>query len=186
MLAYFGNIYARRSLAKFYAAVGQLQKESLLPPNTKIKLYGNFFKEVCQEAAESPVKDLIEFTAQLEHKQALIAMRNSQVLLLNLNSSGPKGTLSSKVFEYLRCQKPILAMVPAQNEAAQLLRKYGQDYICAMESQDSIYHCLKRLIQEYDAEKSYEIPKDLHREKQVWLLAQKLDAMQSKLSHTFK
>lgn len=174
VLAYFGNIYARRSLAKFYDAMARLRDEDLLPPNTRIKLYGNFFREVTQEAAESPVSDLIEFVPQLDHKEAIMAMRNSQVLLLVLNSSGPRGTLSSKIFEYLRCQNPILAMVPAYHEAARLLRQCGHNYICAMESQDSIYHCLKRLISEYDPDKRYEVPLNLQRERQVQHLAESI------------
>ena len=177
VVAYFGSIYARRTLSKLYAAVAQLRDEGQLPPDFKIKLYGNFFKEVKQEAAESQVSDLIEFVPQLGHKQAVMAMRKSQVLLLILNSSGPKGALSAKISEYLRCQNPILAMIPAYNEAAQLLRKCGHDYICAMESRDSIYHCLKRLIHEYDPDRRYKIPEDLQREKQVQLLAQAIDRL---------
>ncbi len=176
-LAYFGNIYARRSLAKFYAAVGRLRKEGTLPTNAKIKLFGNFFKEVYEDARNSQVSDLISFIPQLEHRQAIPAMQKAQVLLLALNSSGPRGTLSSKIFEYLRSQKPILAMVPSQNEAAELLRQCGQNYICAMESQDSIYHCLKRLILEYDAERQYQIPRHLQREAQVEKLVERLNNM---------
>lgn len=177
VLAYFGNIYARRSLAKFYAAVAQLREDGFLPPNTKIKLYGNFFREAMQEATESQVNDLIEFIPQLDHRKAVMAMRNSQVLLLTLNSSGPRGTLSSKIFEYLRCQNPILAMVPAHNEAAQMLRQCGHDYICAMESKDSIYHCLKRLIQEYDPKRRYQVPEGLQRERQVQLLGEAISRL---------
>ncbi len=177
VLAYFGSIYARRSLAKFYEAVARLRDEGNLPPNTSIKLYGNFFRAATREAEASRIRDLIQFIPQLDHRLALIAMQSSHVLLLTLNSSGPKGTLSSKIFEYLRSQTPILAMVPAHNEAAQLLRRCDQDYICAMESTDSIYHCLKRLIREYDLNRRYSIPEDLQRERQVQLLAEAIDSL---------
>lgn len=177
VIAYFGTIYARRTLSKLYAAVAQIREEGLLPPNTKIRLYGNFFKEAKQEAAESQVSDLIEFMPQLGHKQAIMTMRNSHVLLLILNSSGPKGALSAKISEYLRCQNPILAMIPAHNEAAQLLRQCGHDYICAMESQDTIYHCLKRLIREYDPQRRYAIPEHLQREKQVQRLGEAINRL---------
>ncbi len=171
-LAYFGNIYARRSLRSFYQAVKKLKEEKSLPENTRIRLYGNFFKESLDEIAQSGIADMIQITPQLEHRDALTAMQSADVLLLTINSSSPQGTLTSKVFEYLRSRKPILAMVPEHKEAAELLRTQGQDFICAMESAESIYQCLKRL---WGSEKrEYAIPLDLERKNQVEALADRL------------
>ena len=129
-----------------------------------------------EEIESSGIADLVGIVPQKEHRDALAAMLNADALLLNLNSSGPRGTLSSKIFEYLRCQKPILAMVPARNEAADLLRQNGQDHICAMESADSIYHCLKRLLGRET--RAYGIPWELERRRQISKLAARLKSMQ--------
>ncbi len=144
----------------------------MLPNHTRIRLHGNFFRETLQEIEASGIKDLIEVIPQLEHCQALAAMQAADVLVLTLNSSGPEGTLSAKLFEYLRCQKPILAMVPAHNEAARLLRSLGHDLICAMESTDSICHCLKRLFASSPG--TYAIPWQLERKSQITRLAEAL------------
>jgi glycosyltransferase involved in cell wall biosynthesis len=173
-LAYFGNIYARRSLRALYRAVERLRGENALPEGFRIKLYGNFFREALDEIEASGCKDLVSIVPQLPHREALQAMQRSSALVLALNSSGPYGTLSSKIFEYLRCQKPILALVPAHNEAAALLRRYGQDHICAMESPDSIYHCLKDLLS--SAPKAYPFPADLERKAQIERLAERLES----------
>ena len=178
-LAYFGNIYARRTLSKFYAAVQELHDEGSLPPQTKIKLYGNFFKETVMEAQNSGIAEMVEFIPQLSHKDALQAMLGSHVLLLTLNSSGPQGTLSSKVFEYLRCGRPILAMVPAYKEAEALLRQSHQPYICGMESSSSIRNTLRRLIREYDPQRVYPIPVNYERKAQVQSLAKLLKNLKS-------
>ena len=175
-LAYFGAIYARRSLKHFYRAVKRLREERQLPPGTRIRLYGNYFRETLEEIGASGIADLVGIVPQKEHRDALAVMLNADVLLLNLNSSGPRGTLSSKIFEYLRCQKPILAMVPAHNEAADLLRQNGQDHICAMESADSIYHCLKRLLGSESW--AYGIPWELERRRQIGKLAARLKSKQ--------
>ncbi len=173
--AYFGNIYARRSLRHFHAALKRLRAENALPPNTRVKLYGNFFRETLQEVEQSGIQDLIDIIPQLSHRQALAAMRAADVLLLVINSSSPRGTLTSKVFEYLRAQKPILAMVPSQYEAAKLLQSCGHDLICAMESTDSIYLCLKRFLsQGYGP---YRVPWELERQTQVAKLAEKLKSI---------
>lgn len=173
-LAYFGNIYARRSLSKLYAALTELREAAILPEGTRVKLYGNFFKETKDEALKSGVSDLVEFIPQLSHREALKAMLGSHVLLLALNSSGPSGTLSSKIFEYLRSGRPILAMVPAHKEAAALLGRCSQPYVCAMESSASIRDALQRLIAEYDPQRRYPVPVDMERGAQISKLAEAL------------
>lgn len=174
VLSYFGNIYARRSLVKFFCAVRTMREQQELPANTSIRLYGNFFRETIQEVENSGIKDIIRIIPQLEHRAALQAMLDSDALLLTLNSSGPKGTLSSKVFEYLRAQRPILAMVPAHNEAAELLKANGQDYICAMESAVSIRYTLHRLISERKGPAAFPIPYALERRWQIAKLSEAL------------
>ncbi len=174
VMSYFGNVYARRSLAKFFRAVSGMRSAGELPPKTSIHLYGNFFRETIREVEDSGIKDIIRIIPQLNHREALRAMLDSDVLLLTLNSSGPRGTLSSKVFEYLRAQRPILAMVPVHNEAAELLKQHGHDYICAMESADSIRHALLRIIDERKEPQDYPIPFPLERR---WQIAQLADAL---------
>lgn len=173
--AYFGNLYARRSLRHFYQALKKLREENSLPPHTRVRLYGNFFREALEEVAQSGISDIIEIIPQLSHREALAAMLSSNALLLVINSSSPRGTLTSKIFEYLRAQKPIVAMVPSHGEAAALLRNCGQYLICAMESADSIYHCLKRLLDGNIG--PFQIPWELERQTQVGLLADKLNSL---------
>ncbi len=173
--AYFGNIYARRSLRHFYAALKRLRAENALPQNTRVQLYGNFFRETLEEIANSGIADMIDLIPQLSHREALDAMQNSDALLLIVNSSSPRGTLTSKIFEYLRAQKPIMAMVPSHGEAPDLHRKCGHELICAMESTDSIHHCLKRLFAGETPD--YRVPWELERQKQVGLLAEKLNSL---------
>ena len=124
---------------------------------------------------QSGIQDLIDIIPQLSHREALVAMRNSSALILVINSSSPRGTLTSKVFEYLRTQRPILALVPAQNEAAGLLRSCGHDLICAMESADSIRNCLLRLFSQ--PRQDFRVPWELERKNQVDKLAEKLKTL---------
>lgn len=145
-LCYFGNIYARRSLKCLYQAVLELQEEKLTPATMSLKLYGNFNREVYEEVEDSGIKEQVQILPQLSHREALIQMQNSDLLILVINSSSPKGTLTSKVFEYLRSGRPILAMVPHQGEAAALLQECGIKEICPMESVSAIKACLKELF----------------------------------------
>ena len=96
----------------------------------------------------SPIKDKINIMPELSHQDALIKMQEADALILIINSSSPKGTLTSKVFEYLRLKRPILALVPLHGEAAALLKECGIDSICPMESVSAIKHCLSKLIED--------------------------------------
>jgi glycosyltransferase involved in cell wall biosynthesis len=174
-LAYFGNIYARRSLHHFYQAMARLREENSLPAGTRIKLYGNYYKDTLDEVARSGVSDLVEIVPQLNHRDALKAMRDSDALILLINAGSPRGTLTSKVFEYLRAQRPIVAMVPDYGEAAELLRENGHNLVCAMESAESIQLCLKRLFS--GSSEAYRIPWVLERASQVKKLADRLNSL---------
>jgi hypothetical protein len=46
----------------------------------------------------------------LPHKEAFTGDAESDMLLLIINSSSPYGTLTSKIFEYIRLKRPILAL----------------------------------------------------------------------------
>jgi glycosyltransferase involved in cell wall biosynthesis len=179
-LAYFGSIYARRSLKHFYQAMRALQDEGLLPEGARIKLYGSYTRETLDEISSSGIEELITVVPSLPHREALAAMLQADVLLLLINSSSPRGTLTSKLFEYHRSGKPILAMVPSAYEAADLLRNWGQNYICAMESSASIYQSLKRLIAERGCRTAYPIQTAFSRQAQIELLYNQLASLSGK------
>lgn len=151
-LAYFGNIYARRSLKYLYAAILELEREHLIPQKLRVLLYGNFNREVHDEVAHSGIEERIIIMPQLTHRKALSAMQEADALVLAINGSSPKGTLTSKIFEYLRLGKSILALVPPSGEAAELLKECGISSVCAMESISQIKNCLSCLFDNFGTE----------------------------------
>ena len=175
ILSYFGALYAKRSLKWLLKALQDLRKENKLPPNFSLRLYGNYHIETLQEIKQSGIEDLVKIIPQLSHQQAISAMLSSDALLLLINSDSPKGTLTSKVFEYLRTGKPILALVPQNGEAGKLLKESGQNYICPMESPSAIKICAEKLFADRDIELKFHYPKDKYeRKKQVEKLNERL------------
>lgn len=153
-ISYFGALYARRSLKQLYKAVKELNQGGNLPAGFRIRLYGSFNRETYKEIEESGIAELIEVVGLLKHREALKAMQEANALILIINSSSPRGTLTSKVFEYLRLGVPILGLVPAHKEAAELLTECGAKYLCPMESKDKIKECLQALFKEKPLRKS--------------------------------
>lgn len=158
VISYFGALYAKRSLKCLLRAINSLNKQRKLPSGFELRLYGNYHRETLKEIEQSGVTELVKIIPQLEHKQALQQMLVSDALLLVINSDSPKGTLTSKVFEYLRSGKPILALIPKNGEAAELLRESGQEHLCPMESATLIMKCLLDLISQRQNPKVYHYP----------------------------
>ncbi len=61
---------------------------------------------------------------RLPHKQAVKKMINADVLLLILDPIERTAVLTGKLFEYLRAQRPILALADRNSEAAKMIVKY--------------------------------------------------------------
>jgi len=67
-------------------------------------------------------------------------MRAADVLLLLVPRAGGRGLLvvSGKVFEYLAAERPILALVPPEGDAASLLRDTGSAWIADPDDEAAI------------------------------------------------
>jgi glycosyltransferase involved in cell wall biosynthesis len=69
----------------------------------------------------------VELIDYVPRRESLRLQRDSDALLLLIPEAGGrgKGVLSGKVFEYLAAERPILALVPPEGAAAQLIRDTG-------------------------------------------------------------
>ena len=69
----------------------------------------------------------------MPRRESLALQRDSDALLLLIPDAGGrgKGVLSGKVFEYLAAERPILAAVPPDGEAAELIRGTGAGVVAA-------------------------------------------------------
>ena len=74
-------------------------------------------------------REYIKCTGYLPHNKIFNYTKNTDVLLLVLNSINNEGTYSGKIFEYIVSNKPILALVPKLGVAAELIRETKTGYI---------------------------------------------------------
>src|SRR6188768_126992 len=91
--------------------------------------------------------DRLELVDYLPHHESLRYQRNSEALLLLVPDAGGrgKGVLSGKVFEYLAAGRPILAAVPPDGAAAELIRETGAGVVVAPDDIDGIRAALVEL-----------------------------------------
>jgi glycosyltransferase involved in cell wall biosynthesis len=140
-LTHTGSFFGKRTPRPFLEALAQTDGDSV------VRFVGDF-RAADREWAESlGLGDRLELHPYLPRRQVLELQRDSEALLLLIPESGGRGraVLSAKVFEYLAAERPILAVVPTDGAAAQLIRDTGAGDVVAPEDVDGIRDALVRI-----------------------------------------
>jgi glycosyltransferase involved in cell wall biosynthesis len=97
--------------------------------------------------------DQVQVLPYVPHRRALALQRDSEALLLLLPEAGGRGKTvpSGKIFEYLAAERPILAVVPPDGVAAQLVREAGAGVVVPPDDVDSISEALAGLVKRWRA-----------------------------------
>ena len=120
-ITHTGSFIGKRSPRAFLTALA----ESGL--DVEARFVGDF-RASDQEWAEGlDLADRLDLRPYTSHRESLELQRDSEALLLLIPEADGRGraVLSGKVFEYLAAERPILAAVPTDGEAAKLLRETG-------------------------------------------------------------
>jgi glycosyltransferase involved in cell wall biosynthesis len=94
------------------------------------RFVGGFPSAYREYAQRLGLADRIEVVSHRSRSEVLALQRDSDALLL-LIPENERGVLSAKVFEYLAAERPILAVVPPDGEAAALIRGTGAGTVVA-------------------------------------------------------
>jgi len=91
--------------------------------------------------------DRLELIPYAPRGESLRLQRDSEALLLLVPDAGGRGrgVLSGKVFEYLAAGRPILAVVPPDGAAAELIRQTGAGVVVAPGDVEGIVAALRAL-----------------------------------------
>ena len=106
------------------------------------------FRSADREWAEGlRLGDRLELLPYAPRSASLALQRDSEVLLLLIPDAGGrgKGVLSGKVFEYIAARRPILAAVPPDGAAADLIRETGAGIVAPPDDVDALREALVEL-----------------------------------------
>jgi len=119
------------------------------------RFVGDFRAADRQWAAGLELGDRLELHPYLPRRQVLELQRDSEALLLLIPDSGGRGraVLSAKVFEYIAAERPILAAVPPDGAAAELIRETGTGTVVAPGDVDGLREAMERLEGDWRAGK---------------------------------
>jgi glycosyltransferase involved in cell wall biosynthesis len=90
----------------------------------------------------------LELHPYVPRRRSLELQRDSEALLLLIPEAGGRGrgVLSGKVFEYLAAERPILAAVPPDGAAAELIRETGAGVVAPPDDPEALKEALAGLV----------------------------------------
>ncbi|HUS50975.1 MAG TPA: glycosyltransferase [Candidatus Paceibacterota bacterium] len=123
-ITYTGHIYPEKQrVSKFFIAIKELIDENLLnPEEVEIRFYGEEGDWLKKEIEKYKLSEIIHQYGPIPHRVSLQKQHESQILLhLGWDDKNIKGFYTSKIFEYLAAQRPILGVGGASDGVVEKL-----------------------------------------------------------------
>ena len=136
-----GSFFGRRDPRAFLDALARTDGSIVA------RFVGGFPTAYREYADRLGLGDRVEVLSHRSRAEVFALQRDSDALLLLIpdNEGRGRGVLSGKIFEYLAAERPILAVVPPDGEAAALIRGTGAGTIVAPDDVDGMAVALTEL-----------------------------------------
>jgi glycosyltransferase involved in cell wall biosynthesis len=147
-ITHAGSFFGKRDPRPFLTA---LARSGL--GDVTARFLGDFRSADREWAASLDLGERLELIPYAPRRRSLELQRDSEALLLLIPDAGGrgKGVLSGKVFEYLAAERPILAVVPPDGAAAELIRESGAGVVVAPDDVDGMVAALRALHERWRA-----------------------------------
>jgi glycosyltransferase involved in cell wall biosynthesis len=149
-----GSFFGRRDPRAFLDALARTDGSIVA------RFVGGFPAAYREHADRLGLGDRVEVLSHRSRAEVLALQRDSDALLLLIpdNEGRGRGVLSGKIFEYLAAERPILAVVPPDGEAAALIRGTGAGTVVAPDDVDAMAVALTELDEQRRAGSLRETP----------------------------
>jgi glycosyltransferase involved in cell wall biosynthesis len=149
-----GSFFGRRDPRAFLDALARTDGSIVA------RFVGGFPAAYREHADRLGLGDRVEVLSHRSRAEVLALQRDSDALLLLIpdNEGRGRGVLSGKIFEYLAAERPILAVVPPDGEAAALIRGTGAGTVVAPDDVDAMAVALTELDEQRRAGSLREMP----------------------------
>ena len=127
-LTYTGALYGRRKPDTFFKALSELISEKRIDGDKiSVNLIGNFYKEKLQAQIDGfSLMRQVNIIGYVPHDECIKRQLQSDVLvLIEGTGKGADAFYTGKIFEYMNTDRPVLAILPENGAAADLVRKTG-------------------------------------------------------------
>jgi glycosyltransferase involved in cell wall biosynthesis len=140
-LTHAGSFFGRRDPRPFLRALHDSELDVVA------RFLGDFRPSDREWAESLGLGDRLELLPYAPRTTSLALQRDSEALLLLIPDAGGRGrgVLSGKVFEYVSVGRPILALVPPDGAAAELIRETGAGVVAPPDDMAAIRVALEEL-----------------------------------------
>jgi glycosyltransferase involved in cell wall biosynthesis len=155
-IVHAGSFFGQRSPRPFLGAFAALLRAR---PELRSRVQAAFLGELRPADREWALGlglgDALALEGFRPHAEALASMRAADVLLLLVPRAGGRGlsVVSGKVYEYLAAERPIVALVPPEGDAATLLRETGSAWIADPDDEGVITVALAEAVGAWEADR---------------------------------
>jgi glycosyltransferase involved in cell wall biosynthesis len=146
-ITHAGSFFGKRDPRPFLRALAEADEDVVA------RFVGDF-RTADREFADGLGLDRkLELHPYVPRRRALELQRDSEALLLLIPDAGGRGrgVLSGKVFEYLAAERPILAAVPPDGAAADLIRETGAGVVAPPDDPEALREALASLVTRWRA-----------------------------------
>lgn len=148
LMLHSGLIYPRdRNPSSFFAAVaallasGQLQRDRLCI-RFRAPQHGD---EVTAFAAQHGLADVVHIAPPIPYRDAIAEMMGADLLLV-FQGSHFNAQIPAKIYEYLRAQRPMLAVLDPSGDTATQLRRFEGVLMADIEREAEVQACLQQWL----------------------------------------
>lgn len=147
-LLHSGALYPEgRDPRAFFEAIRKLKKSGAIAGGglevvLRAPGHETYYLELIEDAA---IGDIVRLEPAVPYEEALAEICGADGLLV-LQGSMHNGQIPTKIYEYMRVRRPILALTDPQGDTAQTLKDAGVDSIFPIDDSDAIAAGLKSFI----------------------------------------
>jgi len=149
LLLHSGVIYpSERDPQALFEALGRLRRDGVLAAhNFQLLLRASGHDAwLTTLLVRYGITDLVTLAPLQPHREALREMQSADGLLL-LQAANCNGQIPAKLYEYLRCRRPVLALTDLAGDSAAKLRVCGIDTIGQLASSSDCARALLRFLE---------------------------------------
>jgi glycosyltransferase involved in cell wall biosynthesis len=150
LILYTGNFFGRQSPRVLLDALERLVADDPTLPDRVVMRFVGGLKPIdnARIDASDLLRSIVDRVPFLAHEDVLAWQHAADLLLLYVAPGrGSEGVYTGKVFEYVASNTPVLALAPADNVAAQLVREADAGLVVAPDDVGAVATALRDVVE---------------------------------------